>query len=447
MAVTTLVRFAPSPTGLLHAGNARTAILNFLFARATRGRFLLRIDDTDTERSKPEFEQAIIHDLGWLGLHHDVFARQSVRESVYRAAAEKLKAAARLYPCYETADELDRKRKRAQARGLPPVYDRAALKLSADERAKLEAAGMKPHWRFLLSQKKIAWPDLIRGPVEIDTSNLSDPVLVREDGRFLYTLPSVVDDVEFAITHIIRGEDHVTNTAAQIDLFEALGATPPAFAHHPLFVGAGGETLSKRLGSLSLAHLRADGMEPLAVAAYLAKIGTSDAIEPRPSLDVLAAEFGFDRIGRAPARFDVAELAALNGKLLHTLPYDAVRERLAEYGADLGNTFWEAIRPNLTRISDAVDLRKLVEGPIEPLREDPELLEKAAALLPPEPLSAESWSAWTKAVAAATGAKGRALYHPLRLALTGREHGPELAKLLPLIGRARALARLKGETA
>ncbi len=445
--MTTLVRFAPSPTGLLHAGNARTAILNFLFARATRGRFLLRIDDTDTERSKAEFEHAIVHDLSWLGLHHDAFARQSAREASYRAAAERLKSAGRLYPCYETADELDRKRKRAQARGLPPVYDRAALKLTADERAKLEGAGTKPHWRFLLSHRKIAWDDLIRGRVEIDTQSLSDPVLVREDGRFLYTLPSVVDDMELGITHIIRGEDHVTNTAAQIDLFEGLSAAPPAFAHHPLLVGAGGEALSKRLGSLSLAHLRADGMEPLAVAAYLAKIGTSDAIEPRPSLDVLAAEFAFDKIGRAPARFDTAELAALNGKLLHTLSYDAARARLAEYGADLGPQFWEAVRPNLTRLSDAAELRRLVEGPVEPLSENPELLATAAGLLPPEPFSAETWSAWTKEIAAASGAKGRALYHPLRLALTGREHGPELAKLLPLIGRARALARLKGETA
>lgn len=452
--MTTLVRFAPSPTGLLHAGNARTAVLNFLFARATRGHFMLRIDDTDAERSKPEFEHGIVHDLAWLGLHHDLFARQSARQAQYEAAAERLRAAGRLYPCYETAEELDRKRKRAEARGLPPVYDRGALKLSAGERAALEAGGRKPHWRFLLSQKKIAWNDLIRGPVEIDTSTVSDPVLVREDGRFLYTLPSVVDDAEFGITHVIRGEDHVTNTAAQIEIFEAMGAARPQFAHHPLLVGAGGAALSKRLGSLSLAHLRADGIEPLAAAAYLAKIGTSDAVEPRPSLDVLAAEFAFDKIGRAPARFDMAELAALNGKLLHTLSYDAVRAGLAEYGADLGPEFWEAIRPNLTRLADAADLKRLVEGPLEPAGEDPELLETALALLPPGPFAPDSWSVWTKAVAAATGRKGRALYHPLRLALTGREHGPELAKLLPLIGRDRAarrlneaLARAKGESA
>lgn len=445
--MTTLVRFAPSPTGLLHAGNARTAVLNYLFARKMSGKFLLRIDDTDAGRSKPEFEAAIVADLAWLGVLHDVFARQSEREDNYRAAAEKLKAAGRLYPAYETPDELERKRKRAQARGKPPVYDRAALNLTEAERAKLEAEGRKPHWRFKLSQSKVKWRDLIRGDVEIDTHTLSDPVLVREDGRFLYTLPSVVDDIEFGVSHVIRGEDHVTNTAVQIEIFEALGARRPEFAHHPLIVGAGGESLSKRLGSLSLDYLRNEGIEPLTLVSYLAKIGTSDPIEPRPSLDVLATEFDFAKVGRAPAHFDPAELTALNGKLLHTLSYESVRERLKAEGADLGEVFWEAVKPNLTRLSDAARLRTLIEGPVTPVREDPELLTKAASLLPPEPYTDASWNEWTSAVGAATGRKGRALYHPLRLALTGSETGPELKKLLPLIGRARALARLEGKTA
>ncbi len=420
-------------------------MLNSLFARHTSGKFLLRIDDTDAGRSKPEFEAAIVADLAWLGVLHDVFARQSEREDAYRAAAEKLKSNGRLYPAYETPEELDRKRKRAQARGLPPVYDRAALRLTAEERTKLQARS--PHWRFKLSQSKVKWNDLIRGPVEIDTATLSDPVLVREDGRFLYTLPSVVDDIDFAISHIIRGEDHVTNTAVQIEIFEALGAGPPAFAHHPLIVGAGGESLSKRLGSLSLQQLREEGIEPLTLVAYLAKIGTSDPIEPRPSLDVLATEFDFAKVGRAPAHFDPAELMALNGKLLHTLSYDTVRERLKTEGADLGEAFWEAVKSNLTKVSDAGAMRALVEGPVTPLREDPELLSKAASLLPPEPYTDSSWNEWTSAVGAATGRKGRALYHPLRLALTGRETGPELKKLLPLIGRKRALARLEGKVA
>ena len=454
MPADTVVRFAPSPTGLLHAGNARTAVMNFLFARAARGRFVLRIDDTDAERSKPEFEQAIIEDLAWLGLRYDLLARQSSQTDDYTDAVEKLKSAGRLYPCYESPEELGRKRKRAQGRGLPPVYDRAALKLSDAERAKLEGEGRRPHWRFLLSQKKVVWDDLIRGTVEIDTGTVSDPVLIRADGRFLYTLPSVVDDTRLGISHIIRGEDHVTNTAAQMEIFEALGVQPPQFAHHPLLIGAGGETLSKRLGSLSLKHLRSQGIEPMALASYLTKIGTCDPVEPRSSLDVLAAEFAFGKISRAPARFDPAELRALNAKLLHMLPYEAVRVPLAEIGADLGADFWDAVRPNLTRMADAAEMKRLVEGPIEPVCEDAELLAKAAQLLPAEPITGESWGAWTKELAAATGRKGRALYHPLRLALTGREHGPELAKLLPLIGRARVLARLtqamacaKGDTA
>lgn len=442
-----LVRFAPSPTGLLHAGNARTAVLNFLFARANGGRFLLRIDDTDKERSTKEFEDAILEDLAWLGVVHDEFARQSARERRYDEAAEALKNAGKLYACYETPEELERKRKRQQARRLPPVYDRAALELTEAQRAELESQGRKPHWRFLLSRTKVAWHDLVRGAVEIDTSSVSDPVLIRADGSYLYTLPSVVDDSELGVTHVIRGEDHVTNSAAQAEIFQALGAAVPHFAHHPLLVGADGSALSKRLGSLSLRHLRDEGVRPLALATYLAKVGTSDAIEPKTSMDELMQEFDFAKIGRAPARFDPAELSGLSAKLLHRLEYDEVRGELAELNCDLGHQFWEAVRANIAKISDVAELKALVEGPLAPVREDPELLEKAAELLPVEPFSTESWSAWTKAVSSATGKKGRALYHPLRLALTAREHGPEMAKLLPLIGRSRALARLKGETA
>jgi glutamyl-tRNA synthetase len=445
--MTSLVRFAPSPTGLLHVGNARTAMLNFLFAKKEGARFFLRIDDTDTERSKPEFEAAIIEDLGWLGITHDLFARQVERADAHRAAAEKLKAAGRLYPAYETADELERRRKRQMAMHKPPVYDRAALALTDADRAKLEAEGRKPHWRFKLSQSKVRWHDLLRGDVEIDTATLSDPVLIREDGRFLYTLPSVADDVDFAVSHIIRGEDHVTNTAAQIEIFEALGAAVPRFAHFPLLVGAGGEALSKRLGSLSLRSLREDGIEALALDCYLAKTGTSDPVEIRPSLDVLANEFSFEKIGRAPAHFVPDELSNLNAKLLHTLPYDSVSAQLAALGVGGGSAFWDAVKPNLTRLSDARDLWALVDGKVTPVIEDAAFDSKAADILPPEPWSETTWGEWTAALGAASGKKGRALFHPLRLALTGREHGPELKKLLPLIGRAKALARLKGETA
>ena len=435
-----IVRFAPSPTGLLHVGNARTALLNWLFAKKLGGKFLLRIDDTDQARSTKAFEEAIYRDLDWLGLRHDLADRQINRLAVYSAAFYKLQAAGRVYPCYETEAELERQRSLLAARKLPPIYNRASLEPA--NKKKWEAEGRKPHWRFLLSRRKVGWTDLVRGAVEIDTATMSDPVVVREDGAFLYTLPSVADDVDFAISHVIRGEDHVTNTAAQIEIFEALGATVPAFAHFPLLVGAGGEALSKRLGSLSLQQLREEGVEPPAIASYLAKIGTSDPVEPRLSLEELAGEFDFAKIGRAPAHFVPEELAVLNAKLLHILPYGAVKSRVPE-----GEAFWDAIRPNIAKVSDVPEMARLIHGPVTPVIEDAALATKTAALLPPEPWNEETWGAWTKAVAAETGAKGRGLFHPLRLALTGLEHGPELKKLLPLIGRDRSLARLKGQMA
>ncbi|HEY2835251.1 MAG TPA: glutamate--tRNA ligase [Rhizomicrobium sp.] len=440
-----IVRVAPSPTGYLHVGNARAALLNYLFAHHAGGKFMLRIDDTDDTRSKPEFEAAIIEDLAWLGLEHQLFARQSERAGRHQEAAETLKTAGRLYPCYETAAELDRRRKRQMAAGKPPVYDRAALSLTPEQRADYEAQGRKPHWRFKLSHNKVRWDDLIRGPVEIDTATLSDPVLIREDGRFLYTLPSVVDDADFAVSHILRGEDHVTNTAPQIEIFEALGVPVPNFAHFALFVAAGGEVLSKREGSLSLRTLREDGVEAMALNAYLAHIGTSDSIEPALSLDALADGFAFGKMGRALAHFDSHELMALNVKTLHAMSYEAVAPRLE--AMDVSQAIWEAVKPNVTRLSDARELARLVTGPVAPVIEDAALVGRALALLPSEPWDESTWGAWTKAVGAETGAKGRGLFHPLRLALTGAEHGPELKKLLPLIGRAKAKARLEGQTA
>jgi glutamyl-tRNA synthetase len=423
------------------------AVMNALFSRKTGGKVMLRIDDTDDTRSTKEFEAAILEDYAWLGITHDIFARQSDRVPQYEAAAEKLKASGRLYPCYETAEELDRRRKRQMAAHKPPVYDRAALSLSEADKAKFEAEGRKPHWRFKLSHRKVTWNDLIRGPVEIDTSTLSDPVLIREDGRFLYTLPSVVDDIDFAISHVIRGEDHVTNTAPQIEIFEALDATPPAFAHYPLFILPGGEVLSKRKGSLSLRSMREEGIEPLALDSYLAKIGTSDAIEPRTSLDALAADFALEKIARAPAHFDISELSTLNGKLLHLLPFEAVADRLKALGIGGGAAFWDAVRPNLSKLADAAIWWGVVDGLIAPLLEDTELTDKAADLLPPEPWDETTWGAFTKLVTDSTGTRGRALFHPLRLALTARGDGPELKKLLPLIGRAKAFSRLKGKVA
>ena len=434
------VRFAPSPTGLLHVGNARTALLNWLFAKKLGGKFLLRIDDTDAARSTKAFEEAIYRDLAWLGLTHDGTDRQINRLAIYSAAFYKLQAAGHIYPCFETEAELERQRSLLAARKLPPVYNRASLEPA--NKAKWEAEGRRAHWRFLLSRKKVSWTDLVRGPVEIDTATMSDPVLVREDGAFLYTLPSVADDIDMAISHVVRGEDHVTNTAAQVEIFEALGGPVPKFAHFPLLVGASGEALSKRLGSLSLEQLRGEGMEPLAVASYLAKIGTSDPVEPRLSLGELAAEFDFSKIGRAPAHFVPDELTGLNARLLHITPYSAVARQVPQ-----GEAFWDAIKPNLTRLSDVGEMVRLVAGPVTPVIEDAGLAAKAADLLPPEPWDEATWGLWTKAVSAETGAKGRGLFHPLRLALTGGEHGPELKKLLPLIGRERSLARLEGRTA
>ncbi|KQU50437.1 glutamine--tRNA ligase [Bosea sp. Leaf344] len=442
-----LVRFAPSPTGYLHIGNARPALFNWLFARRHGGRFLLRYDDTDTQRSQAAFAEAIAEDLAWLGIHPDLTIRQSERLAIYDAAAERLRAAGRLYPCFETADELDRRRKRQLARGLPPVYDRAALKLTAEDRARLEAEGRKPHWRFRLEPRTVSWTDLVRGEAHVDCASLSDPVLAREDGSYLYTLPSVVDDAELGVTHVIRGEDHVTNTAVQIQIFEALGAPLPVFGHHNLLTTASGEGLSKRLGHLSLRGLRDSGVEALAVAALAVLVGSSDAVRPVASLDELAGLVELAHVSRAPAKFDEHELEALSARTLHQLPFEAVQPRLAALGVAGDEAFWLAVRGNLARLDEAKAWWRVVNGPLRPLLADAAFCAQAAALLPPEPFDATTWKSWTAAVSAATGLKGRALFMPLRQALTAQDHGPELAALLPLIGRERALKRLDGESA
>jgi glutamyl-tRNA synthetase len=423
-------------------------LINWLFAKAAGGRFILRIDDTDIERSKKEHEDAIEADLTWLGLTWDDKANQSARFAVYEAAAEKLKAEGRLYACYETSEELDYKRKRQMARGAAPVYDRAALALSDADKAKLEAEGRRRHWRFKLDETAdVAWHDLVRGPCHYHASHLSDPVLIRGDGTPLYTLPSVVDDAEMAVTHVIRGEDHVTNTAAQIQLFQALGAPPPGFAHLPLLTGADGEGLSKRLGSLSLGDLREQGLEAMALNSLLAGLGSSNSIVPVTDLADLARTFDIANFGRSTPKFDPEELNRLNGRLLHELPLSAVSKRLLILGIEADEEFWQAVRGNLNLLSDAEAWWKICRQPLAPVIEDATFAAEAAALLPEEPWTAETWRAWTQTVQHATGRKGRPLFHPLRLALTGREDGPELKTLLPLIGRARALARLQGQTA
>lgn len=437
-----VTRFAPSPTGRLHVGNIRTAIHNWLWALKHGGSFLLRIDDTDRERSEERHVAAIRDDLAWLGLHADREVRQSDRFDRYDARFEALKAAGRVYPAYETAQELDLKRKIQLGRGLPPVYDRAALALSDTDRAKLEAEGRRPHWRFKLAPGAIEWNDLVRGHQHFEAEKLSDPVVRREDGSWLYLLPSVIDDIDLGVTHVVRGEDHVSNTAAQVQMFEALGASPPAFAHAALLIGAEGK-LSKRLGSLGVDHFRDAGIEPEAIVALLARIGTSDPVEPLADAKALAETMDFARFGRAPARFDEAELAQLNAKIVHQFEHGRVADRLP---AAIGTAEWEAIRGNLATVGEAADWADVIAGEIDlplPSPEDARFLDEAAMIAGSMEWGAEAWPMLTGALKGATGRKGKALFLPLRLALTGREHGPDMASLLPLIDRERAVARLR----
>lgn len=441
-----ICRFAPSPTGKLHVGNVRTALMNYLFVAANDGHFILRVDDTDRERSTPEYEQGLKEDLTWLGLTWDSTFNQSKRFDLYDAAAEKLKAAGLLYPCYETSEELDRQRKLQRVQGKPPVYNRAALDLSDEDKAKYELEGRTPHWRYKLSGNPVTWTDMVRGEQTIDTSSLSDPVLIRGDGSYLYTLPSVVDDIDAKITHVIRGEDHVTNSGAQIEIFKALDGHVPTFAHTPLLVGADGKGLSKRLGSLSMDQLREQGIEPMAINSLLGKIGTSDPVEARVFINTLMEEFSFDKIGRAPARFDEAELALVNARLLHETPYAVVKDRLEAYGVAGGEEFWTLIRANVEKLADTVGwstaLYAPMAGQIED--EDRDFCAAAAACLP-EDIDADTWGAWTSQLKSETGRKGKSLFMPLRRALTGRNRGPEMGAILQILGSERAKARLRGE--
>mgnify|MGYP006269583627 FL=1 len=438
MTVTT--RFAPSPTGTLHVGNLRTALHNWLLAKQAGGRFLLRIDDTDKERSREDYVEAIRADLNWLGLVPDGEERQSARFDLYEREFQKLVAAGRVYRCYETAQELELKRKVLLGRGLPPIYDRAALQLTEADHAAREAGGERPHWRFKLDHDQpIEWHDGIRGPQHFDPRQMSDPVVRRADGSWLYMLPSAIDDVDMGITQVLRGEDHVSNTAAQVQMFTALGAEPPRFAHEALLVGAEGK-LSKRLGSLGMAELRDSGIEPQAVIALLARLGTSDPVDPALDVAELAASFNLAHFGRAPARFDDAELARVNAAIIHRLPFAEVAARLP---AGMDEAAWQTIRPNLSRLSEAADWWQVVTGPIAaPAQsdEDRAYLSVAAGVL--EQVGAD-WAALTAALKEQTGRKGKPLFLPLRQALTGQDHGPEMAALLPLIGKDAAIQRLR----
>ena len=433
----TVTRFAPSPTGFLHIGNLRAALFNWAIARKAGGTFILRLDDTDAERSKPEFAEAIQEDLTWLGLTWDRFERQSDRLARYAEAAEELKAKGRVYEVFETPVELDLKRKKQLNMGMPPVYDRAGLKLGDAEKDRLRAEGRQGYWRFLLDQTRIEWEDGILGPLSIDAASGSDPVLIKADGQVLYTFASVVDDVDFGITDIVRGADHVTNTATQIQIIEALGARPPRFAHHSLLTGPQGEALSKRLGTLSLRDLRREGVEPMAILSLMARLGSSEPVELRMGLDEIVAGFDITTFGAAPTKFDREDLWPLTGRVIAATPFEEVRDRVLAAGVPeaLAPRFWAAVRENLRTRDDIAAWWAVFRDGAAPVvaPEDRDFVEAAFALLPEPPYDETTWGSWTEAAKAATGRKGRGLFMPLRLAVTGRERGPEMAEVMPLL--------------
>ncbi|MEL6233884.1 MAG: glutamate--tRNA ligase [Pseudomonadota bacterium] len=431
-----VTRFAPSPTGLLHLGNLRAALFNWAMARRAGGKFILRFDDTDSERSRPEFVDAIRTDLDWLGIGWDTEVRQSARSDLYAEAAERLRASERLYACFETAEELELRRRIQRAQGRPPVYERTALRLEPAERAAL-AHERTPHWRFLLSQGRVAWTDGILGAQAVETGSVSDPVLIRADGVVLYTLASVVDDADLGITDVVRGADHITNTAVQLEIFAAHGAHAPGFAHHALMTMPGGAALSKRMAGLSLRDLREAGVEPLALMSLMARLGSADPVEPRLSLDDIVAGFDLTRFGAAPTVLDPDEPARLSAKILQALDSDAVAPRLETLGIPRADAarLWPVVRANVTQLADAASWFAICQDGVDtdPAGEDAAFVAKALALLPDPPWTEQSWADWTSAVKSQTGRKGRALFQPLRHALTGRERGPEMAQLMPLM--------------
>ena len=433
----TITRFAPSPTGYIHVGNLRTALMNWMIARKSGGTFILRLDDTDQERSKQEYADGIRQDLEWLGLTWDREEKQSARLDRYREAAQGLRASGRFYEVFETPVELDLKRKKLLNMGRPPVYDRAGLALTEPDRARMRAEGREGYWRFLLDQERIEWPDDILGPISIDAASVSDPVLIRADGQVLYTFASSVDDIDMGVTHIVRGADHVTNTATQIQIMQAMGGTPPAFAHHSLLTGPQGEALSKRLGTLSLRDLRARGVEPMALLSLMARLGSSQPVELAASHDDLIAGFDLGSFGAAPTKFDAEDLFPLTRAHVQALPFAAVEGRITALGVPpaIAGRFWDVARENITVLDDLGGWWTLFRDGATPLvdPEDRDFVVQALALLPPQPWGPETWGAWTEAVKAATGRKGKGLFRPLRRAITGRDAGPEMADVMPLL--------------
>ena len=439
-----ITRFAPSPSGLLHVGNVRTALLNYLVSKKDNGHFILRIDDTDTERSKDKFINNIKQDLNWLGLNYDEYYQQSERIKLYDEAFELLKNKELVYPCFETPDELDKKRKRLIARRMPPVYDRAALKHTKDEIDSFLESGKKPHWRFKLSNKKITFDDLIRGEVNVDLAAQSDPVLKREDGDYLYNLPSVVDDIEMNITHIIRGEDHITNSGIQIEIFNALDSSIPIFGHNSLLVSESGEPFSKRNSAASINQLREDGIDPNAINSLNASIGSSVDIEAYNSLNLLAQKFEITSLGRAPARYSNDQLYKLNSELLSNYDFEKIISLLGDDKGSFNIEFWDCIKQNISNISEVLEWIRVIDDPINVNTDiDYEYLNIAQDLLPNEPWNTETWDQWILKIKEKTQRKGKDLFMPIRLALTGKTKGPELNKLILLMGYNKVMERLK----
>lgn len=444
--MTVKLRFAPSPTGYLHVGNIRTALMNALLCYQQGGSFMLRLDDTDCDRSKPEYIEAVREDLAWLGITYDTEAQQSKRMDRYNSVCDTLKKIGRLYACYETPEELDRKRKRQLSKGKPPVYDRASLNLTLDEIKNFENEGRKPHWRFKLNTETIIFNDLIRGEVKIEAETVSDPVLIRADGTYLYTVCSVIDDVDFGITHIVRGEDHVTNTATQIQIFEAIGGTVPTFAHHPLLTDSSGEKLSKRLGGLSVRELRTQGIEPEAILSYLARLGTSDAIIACQDFSEISAGFDITRTSQSAARFVPTDMFALNAHILAHSHFDKYQTRLKEINPEINAEFWSGVKHNIKLLSDVTEWSHIVFGKPQLVCDDTDkdFIKTALELLPTqENWSDTVWQDWTESLKGKTNRKGKSLFMPLRKALTGMEHGPEMAVLVNLLGHDKITSRLR----
>ena len=439
------VRFAPSPTGHLHIGNFRTALVNFLFARKEKGHFMLRIDDTDQERSTLEFEKAIIEDLSWMNLNWDSLEKQSTRLKRYDEVLETLLDKKRAYACYETADELSLKRKVQLSSGKPPVYDRSSLRLSDSEIADLKSKGKKPHYRFLLDHSEVTWNDLVKGQGKYHMSSLSDPVILREDGRVIYTLASVVDDIDFEITHILRGEDHMTNSAAQIQLFEALGSIAPNLGHLSLLTDISGAGLSKRLGSLSLKDLRNEGIHPMAISSLLSKVGTSDPVEIKKEIETIILYFDINKFGKSKSKFDKNELSILNSKIYQLIDFEEINEDLNKMNISITKEFWNLIRGNIALLKNVKDWWDICFGTIDTIIENQDFLDLALEVLPIDQFNETTWSTWTKKISQETGKKGKELYMPLRLCLTGQNKGPEMADLILMMGRDKVIKRLSNQ--